>query len=274
MLTEAWPAASASQLGGGPPRAGSAHLRAAFEAVPWGLMTFDGRLDVLAANAQLVTLLGLPNGSGAGESLRDLLGRSPVLDEPAAACVREACRVSLAGGARQEATVLTAAPAPRIRVQAFALPDGTGLASFEALPTRAAPPASAGEETMLDPLTALPNRQLYQNRLVSALGTGSELVVMMLDLDRFKIVNDTLGHPRGGQPAAVSGQTTALGPAARRRRRAPGWGRVRVARRPSAGAGGPGCLGAADRRHGGTAVSGRRLPGERGRQHRDRDRAA
>lgn len=52
-----------------------------------------------------------------------------------------------------------------------------------------------------DALTHLPNRALFTDRLELAIAQASRgerrLAVMVLDLDRFKVVNDTLGHTTG-----------------------------------------------------------------------------
>jgi diguanylate cyclase (GGDEF)-like protein/PAS domain S-box-containing protein len=48
-----------------------------------------------------------------------------------------------------------------------------------------------------DGLTNLPNRELYQERLRQALEAGQRVAVLCVDLDLFKNVNDSFGHPTG-----------------------------------------------------------------------------
>jgi diguanylate cyclase (GGDEF)-like protein/PAS domain S-box-containing protein len=52
-----------------------------------------------------------------------------------------------------------------------------------------------------DSLTGLPNRQLFHDRLLKTMAHarrgGSPMAVLFIDLDRFKLVNDTQGHSAG-----------------------------------------------------------------------------
>jgi diguanylate cyclase (GGDEF)-like protein/PAS domain S-box-containing protein len=54
------------------------------------------------------------------------------------------------------------------------------------------------QQALHDPLTLLPNRALFQERLAAAFARpGGRVGVCYLDLDRFKAVNDRLGHDVG-----------------------------------------------------------------------------
>ena len=60
-----------------------------------------------------------------------------------------------------------------------------------------------------DPLTGLPNRAAFLERLERALAAGGGAAVLFLDLDDFKYVNDTLGHEAGDALLlAVAGRLT------------------------------------------------------------------
>ncbi|WP_019914894.1 bifunctional diguanylate cyclase/phosphodiesterase [Paenibacillus sp. HW567] len=56
-------------------------------------------------------------------------------------------------------------------------------------------------QSMLDPLTQLPNRSLFFAKLNAAIaavkGTSRQIALVFIDLDHFKTVNDTLGHDFG-----------------------------------------------------------------------------
>jgi diguanylate cyclase len=65
-------------------------------------------------------------------------------------------------------------------------------------------------QALQDPLTGLPNRELLADRVGQAIRTGGRelhpAALLLLDLDRFKEVNDTLGHHYGDQLLVQVGQ--------------------------------------------------------------------
>ena len=64
---------------------------------------------------------------------------------------------------------------------------------------------------LYDPTTGLPNRELLVDRIAHALaghraGDPSTIAVVLLDLDRFKVINESLGHTAGDRLLAAVGQ--------------------------------------------------------------------
>ena len=69
----------------------------------------------------------------------------------------------------------------------------------------------AEKEATIDSLTQIPNRHSFYNRakalLQQADHAGEPLCFLMLDIDFFKVINDTYGHPQGDQVLVACART-------------------------------------------------------------------
>ncbi len=169
------------------------------------IVAADGRLA--SCNRSAERLFGYAAGELVGQPLARLLPADPVAD-----------LASLLGGPREvtgrrrdgadlalELTLAAVAPGSE-RLFVGILRD---IAERRALEGR------LRHQATHDPLTGLPNRALLLDRLALALARARRrpglVAVLYLDLDRFKMVNDSLGHEAGDRLlVALAGRLLAL----------------------------------------------------------------
>jgi diguanylate cyclase len=67
--------------------------------------------------------------------------------------------------------------------------------------------AEAGEEARCDPLTRLPNRRAFEEKLKAFEAAGTAISLAICDIDNFKRINDQYGHPVGDRVIRVVAET-------------------------------------------------------------------
>ena len=87
--------------------------------------------------------------------------------------------------------------ADRRLLETLAIHAGVSLQNAHLVDRLKAEAADKEYRALHDALTGLPNRTLFLQSVLHTLAAGRPFAVLLLDLDRFKEVNDTLGHHNG-----------------------------------------------------------------------------
>ena len=186
--------------------------------MPHGLCMCDADGRVVVTNSRLVELLGLsPEIARGGATLREVLldgVRTGTMSRPGVERV-------IAHFERHRSDPANGDPMVEIqadRTLAFTfqgMPQGGSVVIVEDITERKNTEAKINRMARYDALTGLLNRVSFRDQLDNALGVmrrrGESFAVLFIDLDQFKEVNDTLGHPCGDQLlCAVSDRLRAI----------------------------------------------------------------
>ncbi|MEX2420823.1 MAG: sensor domain-containing diguanylate cyclase, partial [Actinomycetota bacterium] len=184
-----------------------ARFRNIFSQAPVGVFTLSLDGSIVEANEAAERMLGFAAGEMRALRLPHL---SMDVESARGSAARFASLVAGdADGYEIERTYRQVDGTPlwvKVRVSLVRDPSGApafATAMFEDVTDHRAEEESLRFQALHDPLTRMPNRELYMDRLEMAVSrarrSGKYIGVIFFDLDGFKPVNDTLGHEAGDE---------------------------------------------------------------------------
>jgi diguanylate cyclase (GGDEF)-like protein/PAS domain S-box-containing protein len=161
----------------------------------------DGRIAVF--NARFAELFGLDPKIKPGTTLEDLADWLDESSAPGAAAFRQICmeQKRFIENRRRASFIHDRPGGPTFSISHQPMARGGWIATYEDITERRRAETLIAYMAHHDALTGLANRVLFRERLDQALESAqlqkATIAVLCLDLDRFKDVNDSLGHEKG-----------------------------------------------------------------------------
>ena len=173
---------------------------AALNNMSQGLCMFDAEQKVVVSNARYGEIYHLSRDQiKPGTSLRQILEYRRAMGTN----FNVAPETYLTQNVKAAKEVLELADGRVVAIARHAMPNGGWLTTHEDITDRARNEKRIAFLAQHDLLTGLANRALFSEKLEDAAKRlqrhGTTFTVLMLDLDKFKNVNDTLGHSAGDQ---------------------------------------------------------------------------
>jgi len=182
----------------------SQQLDAALNNMSQGLTMFDDRQRLIVSNTQFAKIYGLTRKqTKPGVSLRSILEARIAVGSVPPQDVDQFVDKALLHASNSVASdsVYTLTDGRIVSVTVQPMPDGGFVSIHQDITAQKRIEMELEHRARYDALTGLANRTLLMEKVGEALARlrrlGEEFSILMLDLDRFKTVNDSFGHPVG-----------------------------------------------------------------------------